>query len=92
MKIPTFLKTKIVDENGYFTPQAHQMFDVLFQQMQRSLSDSGFEIPGLNTSDINYVANNDTANSKPNGTVWYDSQTNEFKGKSSDVVKVFTLT
>lgn len=90
--IPTFIKQKSVDKEGNFTPPMQVFFDQLIQQMQDNLSDAGLVAPANTTANINSYANDTGGNSKPDGTIWYDTDTNEFKGKTNGIVKVFTLT
>lgn len=93
MRIPTVIKQQVVDlKTGEATVAAQQFNDNLNQQMQQCLSDDGFVIPSRTTTDITNIANPSNLNSRPNGTMWYDSTTDEFKGKVNGVVKVFTLT
>jgi hypothetical protein len=91
MKIPVFSRIKAIDKEGNFTPSMQQVFDILFQQMQKAISDDGIEVPQLDTNSINNVSSESNANSKPNGTIWYDTDAKKFKGKEDGVVKVFTL-
>lgn len=92
MRVPTFLKLQAVDKDGNFTPQTQQFFDVMTQQMQQALSDDGVEMPQRSTAEINNIASSSNDNAKPNGTIWYDTDTNQFKGKINGTIKVFTLT
>lgn len=92
MKIPVFQLGKAVDKEGNFAPFMQQFFDLFFQQMQKTLSDDGFEIPQLTTQQISNVTSASNHNAKGNGTIWYDSDANQFKGYVNGVVKVFTLT
>lgn len=90
MKIPTYTKQTFIDtKTGDLTPSKQLFFDVLVQEMQNSISDDGFVIPSLKTSQINEVSDNTARNAKPNGTIWYDEETKQFKGKIDGVVKVF---
>lgn len=88
MKVPLFTRQSFVDKDGNLTPAIQQVFDVLFQQMQQNLSNDGMVIPGLNTNDINQAASPSNTNNKPNGTLWYDTTTNELKLKKNDTVVV----
>lgn len=91
MKIPPIVYQKVIDSNGLFSPQFQLYFDTLNKQMNENISDDGFCMPERTTADINHIANNATANSKRNGTIWYDTDTNQFKGKINGVVKVFQM-
>jgi hypothetical protein len=91
MKIPTFSNGQIVDKDGNCTPSFGQYNDQLNQQMQLNLSDNGTVIPGNTTVNITYFSSVSNPNAMPNGTVWYDTDTGQFKGLVDGVVKVFTL-
>jgi hypothetical protein len=88
MKVPTFTKQKFVEEDGNLAPPMDQMLDVFFQQAQENLSNDGFVIPAQTTDTINYILSPSNQNSKPDGTLLYDSQTNELKVRINGVVKV----
>jgi hypothetical protein len=92
MNIPTFTGKKIVDKDGHCHPEFQQYNDHLNQQMQANLSNDGFVIPANTTADINHIANPANPNGRQDGTIWYDSETHQWKGKSNGVVKVFTVT
>ncbi len=86
MNIPSFVNDKVVDENGYWTPQWQNVILQLMQLMQQNLSDEGFVMPSQSTANINLLTKSS------NGTVLYDSTTDEFKGRVGGVFKTFTLT
>jgi hypothetical protein len=90
MNIPTFTHQKFVEDDGTLSAPVHTMFDVFFQQAQDNLSNDGLVVPSLPTSTINYIASPSNQNSKPNGTLWYDSETNQLKVKINGLVKVVT--
>lgn len=90
--IPTFIKQRAVGKDGEFTPQVQLMFDQLFQQLQNNSSNRGLVAPSQPTTTITNLATPPSGPSMPNGTIWYDSTTNEMKAKINGVVKVFTLT
>lgn len=90
MNVPTFTKQKFVDEDGNLSAPIAQMLDVFFQQAQENLSNDGIVIPSKTTSDINYIFSASNQNSKPDGTILYDSQTNQLKVRINGVVKVIT--
>lgn len=90
MKIPTFIKRKFVDESGELTAPAQQFLDVFFQQAQENLSDDGLVVPQRNTQEINTISNPANQNSKPNGTLWYDTNTNQLKVRINDTVRIVT--
>ncbi len=92
MKVPVFQKTKAVDKDGYFTPQIQQMLDILFQQLQISVSDEGFQIPQQTTANINTIFSPANPNAKGSGIIVYDSDTHQYKGNANGVIKTFTVT
>lgn len=92
MIIPTLLKNRFIDKEGFLTSEAQEYQDQLNIQMQKNLSDDGLVIPSKTTDEINHIADPTTENFRPNGTMWYDSTTNQFKGKINGLVKIFTLT
>jgi hypothetical protein len=47
MKIPTYIKQKWVDKDGYPTDEMHNFMDLLVGQMQGALSNEGFAIPNV---------------------------------------------
>lgn len=61
--------------------------DELNQALQGSLSNNGWTVPILTTSEIAAVAGD-----MPNGTIWTDSDTGELKVKLGDMVRVITVT
>lgn len=91
MKIPTFNRLRFIDEQGYLTAEMQQFYDVLNTQMQDNLSDDGFVIPPRTTEQINEISDPTNQNSKPDGVMWYDSQTGQFKGKINGIVRIFQM-
>ena len=93
MKIPTVVMRQAVDpETGEPTVTAQQYQDNLNQQMQKCLSDDGFVIPARTTDEIRHIAAADTYNGRPDGTIWYDSNTNQWVGRANGILVVFTTT
>lgn len=92
MKVYPFTRQKFVDSDGYLTPSAQNYFDLLIQNLNDNFNDQGATMPSLTTDQINYISNNNTHNSKSDGTIYYDSQSHSFKGKVNGTVKTFTLT
>lgn len=90
MNVPTFTKQKFVQEDGTLTAPMEQMLDVFFQQAQDNISNDGMVIPSQSTANINYILSPTNQNSKPDGTILYDSQTNQLKVRINGVVKVIT--
>ena len=89
MKIPTFTTQKFVDDRGFLTSDQQRYFDLSNIQLQLCLSDNGFIIPANSTVAINYLASPSNPNRKPDGTMWYDQDTQQYKGKINGVVVVF---
>lgn len=88
MKIPPFTRQVFTEKSGFLSSPFQYFFDVLVQQMQENLSDDGLVVPSLTTQEINDVADPTNDNSMPNGTLWYDTDTNELKLKKNGVVVV----
>ena len=86
MIIPPFLNYKWVNEQGYLTTETQIYEDSLNRVMQNSLSDNGWTLPQQTTANITAVAP-----SQPDGVMWYDTTTDEFKVKVSGVVRVVQL-
>lgn len=60
--------------------------DELNQNMRANLSDEGWVTPSQPTANITALSPN-----MPNGTFWYDTDTNEMKVNIAGVVKVFQV-
>lgn len=61
--------------------------DELYQSLQENLSDNGWQTPQQSTANINNISS-----SMKDGTIWYDTDTNELKVKKNGVVKVILTT
>lgn len=83
MNIPPFLNDKYVDEQGYLTASQQIFNDQMNQLMQANLSDNGWQQPNQTTANINLIAP-----FMQNGTMWYDTDTDEPKIKVAGVVRV----
>lgn len=83
MNIPPFLNCQYVDERGYLTPAQQIFIDQMNQLFQMNLSDNGWQLPHQTTANIAQIAP-----SMKDGTMWYDTDTNEPKMKVAGVVKV----
>lgn len=91
MKTPTLEKQIFVDiKSGYLSSPVQQIMDILFQQMQLYLT-NGLTADGLTTDEITNAADPNNRNAKSDGTIWYDTDAQVFKGKINGVVKTFTL-
>jgi hypothetical protein len=86
MQIPAFENVKFVDEKGMLTPTAEQMLKLLFQQLIMNVGEEGFVLPQQTDASIALLTNS------ANGTILYDSTTDQFKGLVAGVFKTFTLT
>lgn len=83
MNIPTYINIQYVDKDGFLTSPMQLYNDELNQALQRGLSDNGWTVPQLTTAQITEISPD-----MPNGTIWYDSTTNQLKGKINGVVTV----
>lgn len=82
VSVPT---DKAVDKDGNFTPPWGNYFDQNTQQMQQSLSNEGFWIPSVSTSDLAIIAASYGQQTGVNlGTLVYDSTANQLKVFLSD--------
>lgn len=82
----------MVDKDGYFTPEAHQFFDVLFQQMQNNLSNEGIVIPSLTANQISNINNPLNPNRKPPGTTYYNADNHLLQANINGTVKTILTT
>lgn len=83
MKIPTFMHTRIVDDNGIMTPMWKMLFIQLFDQMQLNLSDEGFVVPSLDHVDIVKLEKPFELGGSVDGTLIYDRTNNLLKVKQN---------
>lgn len=92
MKVPTFIPTKIAENDGTPSASFHQFMDVMTAQMQTHLSDDGHVLPAQPTTTIQQNINPVNANAKPAGTIWYDSTLHKFVGSQNGTLVSFTTT
>ena len=85
MILPTLPLGEVVNKEGMLTPDWNQFFTQLLLYMNSNLSSEGFVQPSQPTTNIAQLTN---AN---NGTIIYDSTTDQFKGKIAGTFKTFTL-
>jgi hypothetical protein len=85
--IPAFFRQRVVDENGYFTPEMHQFFDVFFQQASNNLSNEGIEIPSLTADQIKNINSPLNPNRKPPGTTYYNADNHLLQANINGTVK-----
>ena len=84
MKIPNFLDIRLVDEKGFITDEWRQILEQLFQQLQKNVGDEGFVVSSQTATNIALL-------NLVNGTIIYDSTSNEFKGMKAGTLQKFTL-
>jgi hypothetical protein len=69
---------------NYMPGQEPRLYnDQMNQALQGSISDNGFVVPSQDSSTIVNLSG-----VMPNGTIWYDSQTNELKARVNGSVVV----
>lgn len=84
MKIPNFANDKFVNENGIMTTTWANIINQLITELQINLSNEGYVLPGLTTTQINDL----TDVNKSKGAMVYDETTNEFKVNINGTWKV----
>jgi hypothetical protein len=72
INIPNFLDMQIVNEQGYLTDDAKQMFNQLFSQLQTNLSAEGIFLPQQDATNITVLDN-----IKSNSAIIYNTTTNK---------------
>lgn len=77
MNIPAFSK----NQNDDFYQES------LSRELQSGLSDNGWTLPQQTTTNITTVSTD-----MPDGTMWYDTTSNEFKVKVNGSVKTVSVT
>jgi hypothetical protein len=88
MNIPTFTNSKVVDENGYFTPEWSNLMNTLISQVQLNLGNEGYVVPQQPATNIAEL----TDASKSTGAIVYNSTDNTMMGNIDGTWKTFTLT
>lgn len=84
MKIPNFINNKFVDENGMLTETWRMILNILFDQMQKNVSEEGFVIPSMTEENIALLINS------VNGTLIYDKTNNLLKIKENGIFKTIS--
>lgn len=82
MIIPNFENIRIVDRNGYLTPEWQLILQQLFSALQTNVSEEGFVIPKKSTVDIAKIASQFATTQNPAdyfGDLLYDSTTDQLK-------------
>lgn len=90
MRVPTLVRQRFVDKDGYLTASAQLYLDELNNQMQGNLSNEGLVTPGLPTDQINTIADTSNPNTKPDGTLWFDTNIQQLKVKINGIVLVIS--
>jgi hypothetical protein len=72
-------------ETGYVTADIQVFLDTFFQTMQNGLSDNGWTLPQQTTVNINALLP-----IMPNGTLWYNTDTDSIQAKIGGVIKTIT--
>jgi len=88
MLIPSFVNMPLVDKNGIMTPEWCQFFNQLISELQNNVSNEGYKLPFLSTSQINQLADVN----KSGGSLVYDSTLNLPKININGTWKTFDLT
>lgn len=83
MNIPSFIKTKISNQDGHPTDEFIQIFNQLFSQLQNNLSDEGYKVPQQNTSTITELNTQGSI-----GALIYDNETHQLKININGIFKV----
>lgn len=79
MNVPNFIHDKFVDENGYLTDGWRLFFNQLINEMNENLSQEGIVMPSQTTANADIIKTDAL-----NGTILYDSTTNELKVRLND--------
>ncbi len=87
MIVPTFSYDKVVDKEGNWSLIWLQIITQLLQQLQVSFSEEGLVLPQQSSANITVIAA-----SYPNGTMFYNSDTDEFQVIVGGSVKTVTVT
>lgn len=86
MNIPSFVNTRIVDENGILTPEWANIFNQIITELQLNLSNEGYVLPQLATTDIAKLTGTQSI-----GSMVYDSTTPAMKVNINGVWKTVTV-
>ena len=88
MLIPILnVKTPLVKENKEMTEEWSLLFIQLFNQLQTYLSNEGTVIPSLTSSEISENSDMTNPNVMPDGTLYYNIDTNKLLIKINGIVK-----
>lgn len=93
---PNYVQEKLVDNEGNITSAWSYQFQQGITYMQNNLSQEGFVVPNLTTSQITDITSIDNkrtdafGNPAPQyrGALYYDTTTNQFKGNKNGTIVV----
>lgn len=88
MMIPSFSNNRVVDEDGFFTPEWANLMSILITQTQNNLGNEGYVLPQQSSANITDL----TDASKSTGAIVYNSTDNTMMGNIGGAWKTFTLT
>lgn len=92
MIIPGFINIKFVQDDGYLTPSMQLYESGLNQAMQGALSNNGWTVPALPTTQINTASgsvpnglavNGINQTGMPVGTIWFNTTLGKLQVKTS---------
>jgi len=86
MIIPNYVDIPISEMNGEITPEWKLILQQLLIQLNLNAGNEGLVAPSQTTDNIGLLTQSQ------NGTIIYDSTTQQFKGYINGVWKIFTLT
>ena len=89
MNIPNFEDIPVIVKKGddyYWSDEWRFILQQLFQTLQQNAGNEGLVPPSQTTANISIIQPN-----AQNGTIIYDSTTDQLKGLIAGVFKVFTL-
>jgi hypothetical protein len=85
MNIPTFIYIQFVNKEGYLTDPMQLFMDELNQALQNGLSDNGWTLPQITAANLATISPK-----MPDGTMWYETDNNEFVVKISGALRKVT--
>ena len=86
--IPSFVNSKVIDENGYFTSEWALVMSILLPQLQLNLNPEGLQTPALTSAQIGFL----TDASRSNGRIVQNSDTGLPEFNVNGTWMTFTLT
>lgn len=91
MNIPNYENLPFVDDNRYLSDSWSLIMQQLITALQTNVSDQGFQIPKLTTTQINALLTQFNASADPSvyfGDLLYDSTTDQLKVNIAGTFKV----